>query len=775
MTMRRQFVLLYIFILFTGTVHCQIPEKFHFQLIARDANGNIYSEKKIEIKVNIVETEHNGYAPYIEKHIITTTNTGLANIIIGGGIVEKGSLKDIDWFNKANFVEIWINNNFTSSVQMVAVPYAIAVKKAISVGSANYLDIKNRPRIPTDVEDLTDQNNLLFDGDYQKLTNRPSTFDGDYTNLSNKPLIPTDLGHLTDNTFMLANVDYTKIKNQPTLFDGNYESLSNKPNIPTDINQLTDINNKLFSGDYNDLIDKPDINQDFNGDYNQLIGTPTIYTDLSTIPDANEIWKKINFEKIQNKPDLFDGSFLSLTNVPDNLIPRDIEDLTDNTGKLFDRKFSSLTANVPTGLFSGKYEDLHNKPTIKSDFSHFTELNDGIKVPYNDLLNLPLIPSKLSDLEQDINYLITEDDDDIENELQNLSSVISKGTSAGYKSITNIGNPLANADAATKEYAATLLNEITQMESTLNDIAPRTPVNDMKTNGATIQEMLDEGYTVEELLSNSITIAECKAGGVTLYDLLVGGADAGNLYSAGFSATDIIAEGINPELLKNAGVSINELFNAGVDVNTLYKIGFTLEQILSLNTSLNNLSGTVNDSEGNTYKWKGIGNDIWFIDNLKATRFNNGDNITTTHVYNNNSYLLTHCGRMYVGTDIISGKNVCPSGWKVPSNNDYIKMKEYLRTDMGVDESTIGQAVKSDSRLWLNNKGTNISGFNAEPYGYFSNNKYVEFSRYAAFWTSTPYDSNNINIMKLWYASFAILFENSPKSTAAYVRCIKER
>jgi|GEM_PF-2216186 len=744
---------------------CQIPEKFQFQLIARDANGNIYTEEKIEIKINIVETEHNGYAPYIERHIVTTTNTGLANIIIGGGIVEKGSLKDVDWFNKANFLEIWINNNFTSSIQMVAVPYAMAVKKATFVNSTSYLDIKNRPRIPTDIVDLTDKNSILFDGDYNSLVNRPSIFDGDYNNLSNKPVIPTDLSDLTDNTALLSKIDYTKIKNKPTIFDGDYNSLLNKPTIPTDINQLTDINSKLFSGDYNDLTNKPNINQSFTGDYSELVNKPVIHTDLSTLADATNIWKNINFNLLINKPELFDGSYNSLKNVPD--IPSDLSELTDNTNMLFDKKFSSLQG--APNIFSGKYNDLTNKPDIPTDFSDFSDVTNGIKADYTTLKNKPIIPTKLSELEKDINFLETEEDGDTQNELQNLSNVMSKGTSAGYVSITNVGSPLANSDAATKSYASALLDAINQMESTLNTVFPRPSVTSMKNNGLTVQEMLDEGYTIGELINNSITIAECKAGGVTLHQLLVGGASVSDLYNAGFAATDIVSEGINPELLKNAGLSVNELFNAGVTVEVLYKIGFNLEQILSLDTNLDNLKGTVTDTDNNTYNWKGIGKDIWFIENLKVKKFNNGDNITKTHIYNNNNFLLEQCGRMYLGTDIRSGKNVCPTGWKVPTEQDFIKMRDYIGKG-----SESGQSLKSKSKLWKGGGGSDDVNFTAEPYGYYTGNKYEGFSEQAVFWTLTPHDGNYLKIIRLWYPSVAILIENKANNAALYVRCIKE-
>lgn len=71
--------------------------------------------------------------------------------------------------------------------------------------------------IPADVSDLTDDGGLLFSGDYD--------------DLSNKPTIPDDLNDLTDDSGLL--------------FSGNYNDLSDKPSIPADLNDLNDVDDKL--------------------------------------------------------------------------------------------------------------------------------------------------------------------------------------------------------------------------------------------------------------------------------------------------------------------------------------------------------------------------------------------------------------------------------------------------------------------------------------------------------------------------------------------------
>lgn len=83
-----------------------------------------------------------------------------------------------------------------------------------------------------------------FDGTWTSLVDKPDLFDGQFSSLENVPLIATDINQLTDNTNLL--------------FDGNYISLTNKPNIPVDISDLTDTGSLLSPTiSYLNLTDKP--------------------------------------------------------------------------------------------------------------------------------------------------------------------------------------------------------------------------------------------------------------------------------------------------------------------------------------------------------------------------------------------------------------------------------------------------------------------------------------------------------------------------------------
>ena len=78
--------------------------------------------------------------------------------------------------------------------------------------SGSYADLTNKPTIPADVSDLTDNTSLLFSGSY--------------TDLTSKPTLVTS---------------YTQLTDKPTLFSGSYTDLTNKPTIPADISDLTSV------------------------------------------------------------------------------------------------------------------------------------------------------------------------------------------------------------------------------------------------------------------------------------------------------------------------------------------------------------------------------------------------------------------------------------------------------------------------------------------------------------------------------------------------------
>jgi hypothetical protein len=100
------------------------------------------------------------------------------------------------------------------------------------------------------------------------------------------------------------------------------------------------------------------------------------------------------------------------------------------------------------------------------------------------------------------------------------------------------------------------------------------------------------------------------------------------------------------------------------------------------------------DGDGNLYNVIKIGNQRWLKENLKTTKYNDGtailnvtDNTTWISLgtgaycdYANNSANSVTYGRLYNWYAVTSTnpKNVCPKGWKVPTDSEWTTLTTYL-------------------------------------------------------------------------------------------------
>ena len=166
---------------------------------------------------------------------------------------------------------------------------------------------------------------------------------------------------------------------------------------------------------------------------------------------------------------------------------------------------------------------------------------------------------------------------------------------------------------------------------------------------------------------------------------------------------------------------------------------------------------TVSDGDGNSYQTVGIGTQCWTTTNLKTTKYNDGvtsipdltsagwTTATTGARTEYNAagvtgYVSTY-GYLYnwyaaagiITTGGSSTKNICPSGWHVPTVDDWNTLTSSC---LG---TTPGTQLKENSSLWTNNTGTNSSGFSARPAGYRrSNGDFSDINSFTYFWSATP-------------------------------------
>ncbi len=193
----------------------------------------------------------------------------------------------------------------------------------------------------------------------------------------------------------------------------------------------------------------------------------------------------------------------------------------------------------------------------------------------------------------------------------------------------------------------------------------------------------------------------------------------------------------------------------------------------------------ITDKDGNVYTYVTIGTQVWMVENLKTTKYNDGtdiplvtdntawSNLSTSGYcwYNNDaSTYKTPYGAMYNWFAVATGK-LCPTGWHVATDNDFSVLANYLG---GL--SVAGDKLKeAGTAHWLspNTGATNESGFTALPGGYrgpsgtyflLGNNGYL-----------LAYDASSVYCYSIGnYESRVTRNIGFGNKSAASVRCLKD-
>jgi uncharacterized protein (TIGR02145 family) len=222
--------------------------------------------------------------------------------------------------------------------------------------------------------------------------------------------------------------------------------------------------------------------------------------------------------------------------------------------------------------------------------------------------------------------------------------------------------------------------------------------------------------------------------------------------------------------------------------------------------------GSVSDVDGNSYTTVVIRNQVWMTENLRTTKYNDGTEIPlvtdptewaalTTGAYgdygDNPSYSFTS-GKLYnwyvvdnnAATKVASngGKNVCPTGWHVPSDAEWTILVNYLiangyNWDASSAGNKIGKSLAATSgwtaydtlgTVGNDQTSNNTSGFNAIPGGYRLNNgTYSNIGSYSGWWSSTAYSSSDAYGRGMYYISSSLGRNVINRRYGFSVRCIK--
>jgi uncharacterized protein (TIGR02145 family) len=196
---------------------------------------------------------------------------------------------------------------------------------------------------------------------------------------------------------------------------------------------------------------------------------------------------------------------------------------------------------------------------------------------------------------------------------------------------------------------------------------------------------------------------------------------------------------------------------------------------------------TINDIDGNLYHTVTIGTQIWIVENLKTSRYNDGtpiplvtdsaawSNLTTPGYcwYNNDTVNKNTYGAIYNWFTVNTGK-LAPTGWHVPTDDEWTTLTTYL----GGESIAGGKLKEAGTTHWRtpNAGATNENGFTALPGGHRDiNGTFSVIGDDGFWWSVTEYSTTG----KAWYRSMdynyaGVLRVSNNKTNGHSVRCIKD-
>lgn len=209
---------------------------------------------------------------------------------------------------------------------------------------------------------------------------------------------------------------------------------------------------------------------------------------------------------------------------------------------------------------------------------------------------------------------------------------------------------------------------------------------------------------------------------------------------------------------------------------------------------------TATDIDGNVYNTIKVGNQIWMLENLKTTTFNDGTPITkytfATHGINwlnlntpeafyqwantsdlnnvhENELAFDYYGALYNHLAIASGK-LAPIGWRIPDEQDFKELENYLAMNgFSGNEATV---LKS-STGWLPSSGigTDAIGFKGLPNGYVNAFGGATLAEGICTWATTNVNAvNGTRRLVQLFDQDTILYLDNALQIGSGIRCLKE-
>jgi len=172
------------------------------------------------------------------------------------------------------------------------------------------------------------------------------------------------------------------------------------------------------------------------------------------------------------------------------------------------------------------------------------------------------------------------------------------------------------------------------------------------------------------------------------------------------------------------------------------------------------------------YKTAKIGSQTWMAENLN---YNAGG----SKCYDDKLQNCDKYGRLY---DWVTAKDACPSGWHLPSNEEWDVLYRYVDGTDGMDSpyesTTAGRYLKAkigwNEYEAKSGNGEDKYGFTALPGGHRSDGVFYDIGYDGYWWSSNEHTNYNAYSRRMYYYNESAIWYYGDRNFFHSVRCVKD-
>ena len=695
------------------------PQKMSYQAVIRNASSALVVSHSVGMKISILQGSSSGSAVYAETQTPTTNANGLATIEIGGGTVVTGTFAGIDWSTGTYYIKTetdpagGADYTITGTSQLLSVPYALYAKTVLGTSGTNSGD-ETTATIKSKLGIATLSGSNTGDQDIAAMThtNRTALDAVSGTNNGDQTL-PTliSLGAVAGNSAITGATNTKITYDAKGLVTAGAAATTTDIASSSDKRYVTDAQLTVIGNTSNTNSGDNAVNSSYSG----LVTNATHTGDATgsgalTLATVNSNVGSYNNVTINAKGLVTAGSNVSyLTTETDGSV-KTINGIVKSNGTTI----SAATAGTDYLTPSGSAASLTNFPTLNQSTTGAAASFTG---------------SMVGDVTGTQGATVV--------------STVGGVTAANVASGANLANAATNANTA-----STIVKRDASGNFTAGTISAA-----LNGNAATSTTAATVTTAAQPVITSVGTLASLTVSGTTTVITPVNATDAANK-----SYVDALMDKIQ-QLQAEVGVK---------------------------------------DVEGNLYKAVKIGNQVWMSENLKTTKYNDGTtipNVTDNTAwaalptgayswYNNDAttYKATY-GALYnwyavdnnPSTKAASngGKNVCPTGWHVPSDAEWTTLTTFL----GGEAVAGGKLKETGTTHWTapNTGATNETGFTALPGGSRGGyGTYGSIGNYGNWWSSTESSATYAWGRYMGYDDAGVGRGGGSKQYGFSVRCVRD-